>query len=114
MIEADSVHSAPRRFTPKIVGGTDAPVQVATKQRKRKRRGGRGNDPIFAAIEAYRQADAACISVDGDIPDELMDQRCDAYDEVLQTRPTTPAGLVALTSFAREQADENRKSESML
>jgi hypothetical protein len=62
-------------------------------------------DPIFAAIDAFRRADAACSAVDGDIPDELGDRQWDAYKAVLRTRPTTPGGLVALTTFAREQAD---------
>jgi hypothetical protein len=43
--------------------------------------------------------------VDGDIPDEVMDQRCAAYSVVLRTRPTTPAGLAAFTTWTHEQAD---------
>jgi hypothetical protein len=62
-------------------------------------------DPIYAAIDAFRRADALCVAVHGDIPDELGDQRFDAYSVVLRTRPTTPAGLAALTTWAREQAD---------
>jgi hypothetical protein len=62
-------------------------------------------DPIFAAIDAFRRADASCVAVDGDIPDKLMDRRCDAYSIVLRTRPSTPAGLAALTTWAREQSD---------
>jgi hypothetical protein len=30
-------------------------------------------DPIFAAIEAFHKAYAACIAVKGDIPDEVFD-----------------------------------------
>jgi hypothetical protein len=60
-------------------------------------------DPIFAAIDAFRRADASCVAVHGDLPDELMDQRGDAYSVVLRTRPTTPAGLAALTTWARER-----------
>lgn len=29
MTQADSVHSTPRRFTPKIVGGTDFPSDLS-------------------------------------------------------------------------------------
>jgi hypothetical protein len=71
-------------------------------------------DPIFAAIDAYRQADAALIPVDGNIPDELMERYSDAYDVVIQTRPTTPAGLAALITWVREEADQNRKDDSLL
>jgi hypothetical protein len=51
-------------------------------------------DPIFAAIDAYRKADPACIAVNGE-----------AISVVMRTHPTTPAGLAALTSWARERAD---------
>lgn len=62
-------------------------------------------DPIFSAIDAYRRADAACNAVEGDIPDDVGGQWSDAYSMVLRTRPTTPAGLAALTTWAREKAD---------
>jgi hypothetical protein len=64
-------------------------------------------DPIFAAIDAFRRADAEYMAHEGpeDIPDELGDRQWDAYKAVLRTRPTTPAGLVALTSFARERSE---------
>lgn len=61
-------------------------------------------DPIFAVIEAHRHADAACVSVDGNIPDDLADRCNDAWHLVMQTRATTPAGLAALTTWTREQA----------
>jgi hypothetical protein len=64
------------------------------------------SDPIFAAIETWRRADAACVTVDGDIPDELGDRLSGASKAVMRTRPITPAGLAALTSWARELADE--------
>jgi hypothetical protein len=63
-------------------------------------------DPIFAAIDADRRADAACVAVDGNIPDELGDRSTAAYRALMRTRPTTPAGLAALTTWAREMADE--------
>jgi hypothetical protein len=62
-------------------------------------------DPIFAAIEVYRKADAACVAVEGDIPDDVGARWDEAISVVMQTRPTTPAGLAALTSWARERAD---------
>jgi hypothetical protein len=63
-------------------------------------------DPIFAAIEAFRRADAEFMAVEGgDIPDELGDRQSDAYYAVLRIRPTTMAGLVALTALVRERAD---------
>jgi hypothetical protein len=71
-------------------------------------------DPIFAAIDAFRRADASCVAVHGDIPDELMDLRHAAYSVVLRTRPSTPAGLAALTTWAREQADWLRANASGL
>jgi hypothetical protein len=57
-------------------------------------------DPIFAAIERHRQYEAAC---GADIPD--ADGRGDAFKIVMRTRPTTPSGLVALTTWTREQAN---------
>jgi hypothetical protein len=71
-------------------------------------------DPIFAAIDAFRRADASCVTVHGDIPDELMELRHAAYSIVLRTRPSTPAGLAALTTWAREQADWLRANASSL
>jgi hypothetical protein len=62
-------------------------------------------DPIFAAIEAFRRADALCVAVNGDIPDDVGDCWSEAISVVMRTRPTTPAGLAALTSWARERAD---------
>jgi hypothetical protein len=78
------------------------------------RKASRAIDPIFAAIDAWRRADAACVEVDGDIPDELADKCDDAYSEVLRTRPITPAGLAALTGWARERADWLRANGSQL
>jgi hypothetical protein len=62
-------------------------------------------DPIFAAIDAFHRADAAVVAVDGDIPDELGDQCHEAYLAVIRTRPITPAGLAALTTWVRERTD---------
>jgi hypothetical protein len=71
-------------------------------------------DPIYAAIDAFRRADASCVAVDGDIPDELGDQSHEAYLAVLRTRPVTPAGLAALTAWARERADWLYANASLL
>jgi hypothetical protein len=73
-------------------------------------------DPIFAAIDMHRQAEAACIAVQCgvDIPDELGDRCGDAFRAVLRTCPTTPAGLVALTTWTREEVDRLRKNGSDL
>jgi hypothetical protein len=63
-------------------------------------------DPIFAALESYRRAHALFFAdFDDDIPDEICDQHGDACSVMRRTRPTTPAGLAVLTTWAREQAD---------
>jgi hypothetical protein len=64
-------------------------------------------DPMFAALDAYRRVDAEYMAHTGpeDIPDELGDRHSNAFDAVLQTRPTTLAGLVALTTFVRDWTD---------
>jgi hypothetical protein len=63
-------------------------------------------DPIFAAMDEYRQAHALFFAeFDGDIPDEIGDRHSDACRLMRRTRPTTPAGLAILTTWAREQAD---------
>ena len=62
-------------------------------------------DPIFGAIDAWRRADAACVAVDGDIPDEVSDPYYEALSIVMRTRPTKLAGLVALTNWTREHAE---------
>jgi hypothetical protein len=49
-------------------------------------------DPIFGAIETWRRADAAWVTVDGDIPDELAGRLSGASKAVMRTRPITPAG----------------------
>jgi hypothetical protein len=67
-------------------------------------------DPIFAVIEAYDRADAAenAHTGDEDIPDHLGDATQAAQADVLRTRPTTPAGLAALTTWARGRAEWHR------
>jgi hypothetical protein len=62
-------------------------------------------DPIFAAIDVYRHAGAACVAAEGNIPEEAADRYWQAVSAVMRTRPTTPAGLAALTGWTRERAD---------
>src|SRR5262245_29556680 len=93
MIKADSVHSTPR---------TDLPSQTEA-----------ADDPIFVAIGDYRQAQSDCNAVVGDIPDDLGERLSAAYTAVMQTRPTTPAGLAALTGWARKNATEMRDHSLM-
>jgi hypothetical protein len=62
-------------------------------------------DPIFAAIDAWRRADDAVVAVPYGVNIELGDQCHEAYLAVIRTRPITPAGLAALTSWVREHAD---------
>jgi hypothetical protein len=63
-------------------------------------------DPIYAAIDAFRRAHALFFAEHvGDIPDEIGDQYSAACSVMQRTRPTTPAGLAVLTTWAREQAD---------
>jgi hypothetical protein len=68
-------------------------------------------DPIFAAVEEFRLADDAVIAACDVVPEDedLIEiawcRRDAAHDHVLCTRPTTPAGLVALTTWARERMD---------
>jgi hypothetical protein len=59
-----------------------------------------GTDPIFAAIERCRVVEAAGLIEPA--PPEAKDIR-PAREALARTSPTTPAGLVALTGFLREQ-----------
>jgi hypothetical protein len=79
-----------------------------------KPRKARAIDPIFAAIDAWRRADAARVPVDGDIPDDLADKFDEAHLAVIRTRPTTPTGLAALTGWVREWANWLRDNASEL
>jgi len=63
-------------------------------------------DPIFAALDTFRRVDAEFFAADGDdILDEVGERHHAAVKTMLRTRPTTPAGLAALTTWAREQVD---------
>jgi hypothetical protein len=118
MTQADSVHSTPRRFTPKIVGGTDvvrpasAPLLPTDDE----------SDPIIAPIEKKRTADVAhgeAIEAQdrygNDCSEEAWeaDERCEeachfAHDlawQLARSSPTTLAGIAALLRFANEFED---------
>jgi hypothetical protein len=70
-------------------------------------------DPIFAAIDAFRCAEVEFYADrNGDIPDEVGDRWSRAADAVIGTQPTTPAGLVALTGFAREMAERSNHDDA--
>jgi hypothetical protein len=74
-------------------------------------------DPIFAAIDAHRQAEAACSAcgdLPGGAPDELADRWGEAFRALVRTRPTTPAGLVALTTWAREDSLDGEDDQHRL
>jgi hypothetical protein len=61
-------------------------------------------DPIFAVLDAYRQAHEAYIAAFSDEElEEMGEPHSRAFQAVLRTRPTTPAGLAALTNWARDQ-----------
>ena len=111
MTQADSVLSTPptntsvdptrRRFITIVAAGaaaiaTTSPAMAGVAE----------PDPNYAAFDAFRRAHALFFAeFDGDIPDEIGDQYGDACSVMRRTRPTTPAGLAVLTTWAREQAD---------
>ena len=59
-----------------------------------------GLDPIFAAIERCRIGEAANLI---EPPPVAVQDIRPAREALARTRPTTPAGLAALTTFIREQ-----------
>jgi hypothetical protein len=70
-------------------------------------------DPIFAAIDAFRCAEMEFYADrDGDIPDQVGDRWSHAVDVVITTQPTTPAGLGALTSFARDMVERAHSGDA--
>jgi hypothetical protein len=108
MTQADSVYSTPPTNTSltrrNMIGAMATVGAIATAAPATA--GLAEPDPIFAAIDAFRRADAEFMAPRvGDIPDEVGDRQSDAYYAVLRTRPTTMAGLVALTALVRERAD---------
>jgi hypothetical protein len=73
-------------------------------------------DPIFAALDAFYRADAAFMAWEGDEDglEELGNVHSADSVLVVQTRPTTLAGLVALTTWVREQYEWLDANESNL
>jgi hypothetical protein len=118
MTQADSVHSTPPTNTSRsrravlagIASAAALPIAAASPAIPTARA---ATDPIFAAIDAFRRADALCVAVHGNIPDQVGDRRHEAYLAVLRTRPIAPAGLAALTNWAREQADWYRANSTI-
>jgi hypothetical protein len=74
------------------------------------------SDPIFAAIAACHRAHAAtdAAGISEDEFDRLMDLYREADQVVVRTRPTTPAGLAALTGWVREKTNWLRDNHSVL
>jgi hypothetical protein len=71
-------------------------------------------DPIFVALDAFRLAEAEFYAErSGDIPDEIGDRWSEAMDVVIRTQPTTPAGLGALTGFARDMAERSNRDAGL-
>jgi hypothetical protein len=108
MIEADRVFSTPPTNTSRsrraVLAGIASAAVIPTAALSA---AAAAADPIFAAIDAFRRADAAAdaVSYGVDIPEDVGDRLWDAISCVMRTRPTTPAGLAALTTWARERAD---------
>ena len=71
------------------------------------------SDPIFAALDAFRRAEAEFYADrpewEGDIPDKVGARWSRSIDVVIRTLPTTPAGLIALTSFARNMVERAKR-----
>ena len=71
-------------------------------------------DPIFVALDAFRLAEAEFYAErSGDIPDEIGARWSEAMDVVIRTQPTTPAGLGALTGFARDMAERSTRDAGL-
>jgi hypothetical protein len=88
-----------------IVGTLPTPTEAAT-------------DPIFPAIDEFQRANAAWSAAFGairdneNVADEIWDRRDIAEERVIKTSPTSPAGLVALTTWVRERLDWLRDNGS--
>jgi hypothetical protein len=71
-------------------------------------------DPIFVALDAFRLAEVEFYAErSGDIPDEIGDRWSKAVDVVIRTQPTTPAGLGALSGFARDMAERSNQDAGL-
>jgi hypothetical protein len=73
-------------------------------------------DPIFTALDTFYRADAAFMAWEGSEEglDELGHAQSAACHLVVQTRPTTLAGLVALTTWVRERYEWLHTNGSVL
>ncbi len=70
---------------------------------------GREPDPIFAAIDGHRRAwEALSGASDDQDHARLREAVLSAESEVVNTRPTTPAGVVALRTYHRELRERER------
>jgi hypothetical protein len=127
MTRADRVHSTPptntpidttrRRFLAAAAGASVASVGTMAVAAVPAAAPGRPTctvDPIFAALDAFRFAEAEFYAErSGDIPDEIGDRWSEAVDVVIHTQPTTPAGLGALTGFARDMAERSNRDAGL-
>lgn len=59
-------------------------------------------DPIFAALDAYNREWTQLLA---DKADDDGERCCAATQALVNTRPTTPAGLAALTTWFRNESD---------
>lgn len=64
-------------------------------------------DPIFAALDAYTRAWDASLFAE-DFSEEVAERLSAATQALVTTRPTTPAGLAALTTWFRNESGEMR------
>ncbi len=123
MADPESAPVAPRRFTPKIVGGTAHASVPLWKRKWTSRLSREGEDPIFAAIENHRLAVAAKLECYAEA-DRLQEKHgksfeYDTYtdgpwndlwtavDDLVATVPTTVPGLMAVLIYAHELVPEN-------
>lgn len=73
--------------------------------------GAAGPDPVYAAIERYREtrralAEDAARFPGRDVDENLIDDEIEAVDAMLRTKPTTVAGCVALLREAATAAED--------
>jgi hypothetical protein len=74
------------------------------------------DDPIFAAIERHRQAEAALLAFEYAEEDDAalaeMDRLCDVTDAaawaLVETQPTTLAGCIAILKYVADEGDGER------
>ena len=122
MTQADSVHSTPPTNTSptrRNILGTIAAAGATALTLTPAQAAALGADPIFAAVDEFRRADADLSAAfeplqEEGVIDKLWVRQEAAYGTVIRTCPTTPAGLAALTTWARERMDWLRKQGSSL